>query len=965
MSRRDLSIRPDLFDSKYSPMLFDRWMRSPLPAPQEAQQISRSLFASAHKPDLWLREITRFNGLDIFTVMNDAYEPHYDIPDHLPPELQQAIVLLLSALQKADREFQNIKNALNPTQLELLQKYFHKPGSLPEVAGQEEDEFAWNQESRQAVELLGLVNRPAMLQAGLELTQALETAKKILLQKKDWSGVKSCSFMTDLGLVEIGGPEKDVHQSKAALIIDLAGNDLYQGQIAAGVNGCALVLDLSGNDSYLGESATQGWGFWGIGILNDLSGDDVYFALDCAQGTGLFGLGLLIDEQGSDTYNGGRFVQAASFWGLGALMDLTGEDTYQCRTFGQAYAETGGIALLCDLSGNDKYLAGSRRPDYREPDMNQSFAQGFSMGMRNLAAGGFALLADQSGNDFYQCQYFGQGASYWMGIGILYDESGKDTYTARRYSQGAGIHFSLGLLLDLEGDDHTYSWGVSQGCGHDFGIGLLVNEAGNDTYSCEWLCMGASEANGIGLFADNSGDDGYDTKTGMAVGDWVPGRRAGGIGIFLDAAGDDRYTQKGQNNSQWSPTRWAIGLDAKGGVASGLNLNKLNASSPMDIAIKNFNEAEKARLAKMLNKAETLHYPKNIEGLLSIASQGYYLETGKEAQEKLLALDPPKTVPAVLNLLHSPDIMDLIFFERFFAVNAHQVLPLLVTRCTDSDPLIRSRACSYLGQLKDTRTLPSCLEAAQDTSWRVRSSALRALGDMLAKERLKTLVPMLSAFKEADSKNIPGPIELLIKDKKMRSAVLSVLVRAVPLDYRFYRKWSDDASELKEEQYSEFSQIVFEHLVELVPLVERWIRDIRQSDPYGRILMQSLSDPDPDVKRSAAFSLAQIKYKPALPRLMALLQDPYFMVRDTAALGLVYFGRNVIPELEADMPADSSALLMLKLDILSRIGGEKARRLVTGYVDHPDQSVQRVARRALEIIAAQKPPVGVDAENAE
>jgi HEAT repeat protein len=131
------------------------------------------------------------------------------------------------------------------------------------------------------------------------------------------------------------------------------------------------------------------------------------------------------------------------------------------------------------------------------------------------------------------------------------------------------------------------------------------------------------------------------------------------------------------------------------------------------------------------------------------------------------------------------------------------------------------------------------------------------------------------------------------------------------------------------------------------------------------MLMTHLADPDPEVKRAVAFSLAQIQYKPAVPRLMALLQDPYFMVRDTTALGLVNFGRNIIPDLQADMPADSSALLMLKLDILSRIGGEKARRLVAGYVDHPDQGVQRLARRSLEAIDAQKSPAGADEENEE
>jgi HEAT repeat protein len=367
----------------------------------------------------------------------------------------------------------------------------------------------------------------------------------------------------------------------------------------------------------------------------------------------------------------------------------------------------------------------------------------------------------------------------------------------------------------------------------------------------------------------------------------------------------------------------------------------------------------------MMQRAEALEYPKKVEALLVVASQGSDGKTDKEAQEKILTMDPQKSIPVLVQLLNTPDIMNLIFFERFFSAHAFQALPYLAKQGTNPDPLIKARALSYLGQLRDTRELPSCIEAMKDSSWRVRTAAIRALGDMLAKERLKTLIPMLSAFKEADSKNSPGPIELFIKDKKMRSAVLSVLVRAVPLDYRFYRKWSDDASEFKEEQYPEFSQIIFEHRVELVPLAETWIRDIRQSDPYGRTLMQSLDDPDPDIKRSAAYALGQMKYQPALPRLIALLRDPYFMVRDTTALGLVFYGRKAIPDLEANMSSDSPALLILKLDILARINGEKARQLVEGYADHSNEGVRGMARRALEIIAAQKPPIGVDEENEE
>ena len=88
--------------------------------------------------------------------------------------------------------------------------------------------------------------------------------------------INSFSFKTDLGLVEIGGPVPDIHEKPAALIIDLGGNDLYKGKVAAGVDGkCSIVFDLGGDDVYLGEDFTQASGVWGIGVLFDLKGDDL------------------------------------------------------------------------------------------------------------------------------------------------------------------------------------------------------------------------------------------------------------------------------------------------------------------------------------------------------------------------------------------------------------------------------------------------------------------------------------------------------------------------------------------------------------------------------------------------------------------------------------------------------------------------------------------------------------------
>lgn len=126
-----------------------------------------------------------------------------------------------------------------------------------------------------------------------------------------------------------------------------------------------------------------------------------------------------------------------------------------------------------------------------------------------------------------------------------------------------------------------------------------------------------------------------------------------------------------------------------------------------------------------------MSYPDNVEAMLSVASHwGFEGEIPKETQEKLLNLGPKRSVPAIIDLLDTPNIMSLIFMDRFFTVHAFEALQELTKKTQDPDPLVKSRAFHFLGRLKDSRTLKYCFEALNNPSWRVRSSAMRALGDL-------------------------------------------------------------------------------------------------------------------------------------------------------------------------------------------------------------------------------------------
>ncbi|MBW2207907.1 MAG: HEAT repeat domain-containing protein [Deltaproteobacteria bacterium] len=950
MKQTDLSLRPDLIDNPYALSAFDRWMKRPLKAPIEAQLSAMKLFRAMERPDLWLEELATLG--DVYSLHTQALEKDTSLtlPSGLPEPMARAIHILLGAMGTANKRLGQIKAGISPENLVLLEKYLSPSSCSGEKPDQEALEPDRPDEYRKALEIAGKVDRKAMLEAGLILSRSLVEARKILESGDDWQkDIRSFHFMSPVGRVEIGGMGDDRHENGAALIIELGGNDLYRGKVASGTHGkCALALDLAGDDSYLGENLTQGAGLWGVGILFDLEGNDLYRAMNCSQGAGHFGLGLLVDGAGKDVFLGGSFVQAAASWGWGGLLELAGDDLYQCRRNGQAHSQVLGVSSLCDRKGNDRYLSGVDTPDPREADMNQSLSQGFAIGRRNLAAGGLALLADQGGNDHYQCQYFGQGASYWMGVGILYDERGKDTYVARRYAQGAGIHFSFGLFMDALGNDHTSSWGVSQGCGHDYGVGLFVNEAGDDTYVSQWLSLGASNANGIGLFVDNTGNDGYETASGMAVGKYHPGRRAGGIGLFVDAGGKDRYSLKGGDNSLWIENRWAVGIDENAHGVSGLNILRPEEKPPLEDEKVERRIAEQKQLTALLEKAESMPYPADIEGILTVASHwGFEKDIPRTAKEKLLAMDPRKTVPALVNLLDTPSTMALIFFNRFFAVHAYHALPALIKKTEDVDPLIRTRALYFLGRLKDSRALAACTGAREDPSWRVRATAVRALGDMLDKRRLQFLLPMKQALERALDTSDPGPIKDFLNGPQNGRKAISVLVRAVPLDYKTYRELSEGFAQDSAMEFDEEALLLFKHMDKIRPVLQRWIEDIHGSGKLAEKLMDYLKGQDPEVRRSSAYALGQMGYGPAIPMLLMLLNDPELWVRDGAAKSMVLFGEEAIVPISLEMSRRKSSFKIIALDVLAAMKNARAQKRIEESLQDPDPMVRGAAERAL------------------
>ena len=371
---------------------------------------------------------------------------------------------------------------------------------------------------------------------------------------------------TSYGLIVIGGPGPNTYalDKGIGLIIDVGGNDLYRGMIAASVDedqGNAVVIDLSGDDTYDGAPLGLATGRLGVGLLIDHAGDDIYQLDMGSGGAGFGGLGILFDAKGNDVYMGNRLTQGAAIGGLGLLLDAAGDDRYTSHGFAIGFGGPLGVGAVIDITGDDHYQCGGKYPSaYNAQDaptgkpgdplyQYDCFGLGTGAGQRiptkkvewqayNLA-GGWGLLLDIHGHDHYDSANFSQGQGYFFGAGMIMDLAGHDQHQAARYGHGASAHFGVGLFIDHHGDDRYSSSGpfYNGGVSWDNSVSLMIDAGkGHDTYAFDRSTgLGRADYTSWGLFIDEGGADQYHATTGF--GDSAEKSVAG----FFDLEGTDTY----------------------------------------------------------------------------------------------------------------------------------------------------------------------------------------------------------------------------------------------------------------------------------------------------------------------------------------------------------------------------------------------------------------------------------------
>jgi hypothetical protein len=230
------------------------------------------------------------------------------------------------------------------------------------------------------------------------------------------------------------------------------------------------------------------------------------------------------------------------------------------------------------------------RPSAQLPDRNTSMGQGAGYGMRGVfldgrsTAGGIGMLLDLAGNDRYDAQVFAQGVGYYEGLGMLLDDGGNDRFESAWYAMGAGVHYAAGIFLDrgVGSDVYRSTHEMALGSGNDLSVGVFVDEGGDDEYTVGQLSLGHAHANSTGIFVDAAGNDRYTvmSATCRALGvaylhEWGNARETlPNLGLFMDLGGVDSYPThcvRAANNKLWAgPRVWPL-LDLRSEAAAGVD----------------------------------------------------------------------------------------------------------------------------------------------------------------------------------------------------------------------------------------------------------------------------------------------------------------------------------------------------------------------------------------------------------
>jgi len=638
-------------------------------------------------------------------------------------------------------------------------------------------------DTAERVELINLIQKidfRNLLKSALIMSIAADEAATIL-SNADFSQLKSQPEIlfekeTALGRIVVGNIGNNVYSKDCTILIDLGGDDLYLNN-AGGTPGdvlMAIAIDVSGNDTYQGQDYCQGCGFGGVGILMDLKGNDTYIARNFSQASALGGFGMLYDASGDDTYTADFGAQSSAIFGYSILSDRAGNDSYKCSMLGQAGASTMGVAILVEGGGNDTYQGGGKYPFYGTND--SSAVQGAAIGMRPWPAqgrftlyGGIALLSDASGDDRYSSQAFAQGGSYILSLGMLVDSAGNDVYSGTDYVQGSGCHLGAAVMVDRMGNDSYSSTNHSTGGSLDRSAGVFMDIKGNDTYNSPEGVGYSGKPRGCGIFVDCAGDDLYE-KGVLGRARYPYSENTQSNAFFLDMNGSDTYSQTYcANNKFWQQGQWGMARDWESKPITSSN----PIWAPMSPPVLDYEMMAVEGYDKLIEQAQSLSTFERFSAFDDIINAN---DKAVDVVRSLVGAWNPYTLKDMIDVIEAMRLRGLIklpdyyiiserlpyikedvrlagvtYFFRMFnsqtKINMEIIDALMDRALNDESSEVRSIAVMALGKTGDVYLIPTIEKVLSDKDWSVRRRAVMALSYIKNKKSLDILINLFKTEK--------------------------------------------------------------------------------------------------------------------------------------------------------------------------------------------------------------------------
>ena len=239
-------------------------------------------------------------------------------------------------------------------------------------------------------------------------------------------------------------------------------------------------------------------------------------------------------------------------------------------------------------------------------------------------------------------------------------------------------------------------------------------------------------------------------------------------------------------------------------------------------------------------------------------------------------------------------LVRLGFAEALGAVGKPAVDTLVDALLNHSNPVVRRAAGKTLTLIEDPQAVPHLIHALlNDPDTVVQASAIGAL----ARTGVASVDPLLEVLASDNSS----------ESNKGHAAWALAFIGAKAQD-RLYAAYSSDSPEVR---------------AAVVGAIAKIAEEDRNDTQALDLLVTSLNDTAENVRSEAAAVLGNLKYQPAIPALLKLLEHSEAETRKSAALSLMKIGdRNYIPALENALAQENNEgikkVLSLAISLLQK-----------------------------------------------